>query len=266
MDATLTPPRPAATTPPPAAAHADALLDALRLAVATPGEHRLYRSGKLAGLFGPRTGATADAALTALADGYLETVRTQPLGKWLVEWVRVTPKGVEYVHGHDSPQAVLRELRHALGQTRAGVPVWMADARYSLDAVAARFDRHSAALLDRLDELTRRVESALRRVDLDAAPRPDPTAGRVPWASDALTYLDRRTRAGAGGACPLGELFHALTLHTELTVGAYHAGLLRLHEARALTLSQSSGLAGDAATDAEYALPHGRELFAFARR
>ena len=266
MDATLTLPRPAVAPLPPAESHADALLDALRTAVTTPGEHRLYRSGKLAGLFGPRAGATADAALSALAEGYLETVRTEEKGKWLVEWVRVTPKGVEFVHGHDSPQAVLRELRHVLGQTRAGVPVWMADARHTLDAVTARFDRHSAAMLERLDQLTERVDAALRRVDLDAARRPDPTAGLVPWAGDALAYLDRRTRAGAGGACPLGELFHALTRRTDLTMTAYHAGLVRLHEARALQLTPTSGLPTDVPTDAEYALVHGPALYAFARR
>ena len=42
--------------------------------------------------------------------------------------------------------------------------------------------------------------------------------------------------------------------------------LVRLHEARALHLTPTSGLPTDVPTDPEYALVHGPDLFAFARR
>ncbi len=43
------------------------LLDALKRALAAPGEQRLYKSGKLEGLFPSRTGSAAEAAERACA-------------------------------------------------------------------------------------------------------------------------------------------------------------------------------------------------------
>src|SRR5215213_7057815 len=63
------------------------LLEALKVALATPGEHRLFRSGRLAGLFPARTGIASEVALQALRDGLLETVRTEAKGKFVTEWV-----------------------------------------------------------------------------------------------------------------------------------------------------------------------------------
>jgi hypothetical protein len=66
-----------------------ALISALRTALANPGEHRLFRSGKLDGLFSMRTGAIGDAASLGLRAGYLEKVRTEEKGKVVIEWVGV---------------------------------------------------------------------------------------------------------------------------------------------------------------------------------
>src|SRR5262249_26176744 len=76
------------------------LIEALRQAAAEAGEQRLYKSGKLSGLFPGRAGANAEAAAQALRDGLLEVVRTETKGKTTIEWVRVTPKGVEFLHNH----------------------------------------------------------------------------------------------------------------------------------------------------------------------
>ena len=108
------------------------LLEALKFAIAKPGEHRLFRSGKLAGLFPNRAGSSAEAALLAIREGLLETVRTETRGKIVTEWVRATPKAVGFVHDHDSPKSVLRELKELLDATRAGVPAWMAEAKQEL--------------------------------------------------------------------------------------------------------------------------------------
>ena len=54
----------------------------------------------------------------------------------------------------------------------------------------------------------------------------------VPWAADALAYVELRHKAG--GACPLPELFAALrTKHRRLTTRAFHDGLQRLADNRA---------------------------------
>src|SRR5258707_4101382 len=55
----------------------EALLTALKLALAEPGEHRLYRGGKLAGLFASRNGPAGDAAALALRDGLFGICRSE---------------------------------------------------------------------------------------------------------------------------------------------------------------------------------------------
>jgi hypothetical protein len=100
-----------------------ALLDGLRAALAGD-EHRLYRSGKLDGLFASKTGPAGEAAALAIREGLLEYSRTETRGRFEFEWVRLTSKGVEYLYEHDSPKAVLAELRDMLAAARSGIPMW----------------------------------------------------------------------------------------------------------------------------------------------
>src|SRR2546428_6916529 len=81
---------------------AETLLAALRAAL-TAGEQRLYRSGKLDGLFPGRTGTASAAAQQALRDGLLEVVRTETKGRTTIDWVRIAPRGVDFLHEHESP-------------------------------------------------------------------------------------------------------------------------------------------------------------------
>src|SRR5271168_2996176 len=96
-----------------------ALLVGIKQALSEPGEQRLFRSGKLPGVFAGKTGLYAEAAALALRDGLLETTRQETKGKTTTEWVRVTPRGIEFVHGHESPVQALHEIRteiQALGE------------------------------------------------------------------------------------------------------------------------------------------------------
>src|SRR5262245_23754299 len=115
MDATTTAPvraLPALVDEPRAAAKRNEhTIDALKTAIESPGEHRLFRWGKLAGLFPSRVGDSGAAATRALRDGLLEITRSEIRGKLVVEWVKATPRALEFVHDHDSPKALLRELR-----------------------------------------------------------------------------------------------------------------------------------------------------------
>ncbi len=213
------------------------LLEALKTALHAPGEHRLFRAGKLAGLFPARAGLSAEAALQAIRDGLLETVRTETKGKLVTEWVRATPKAVGFVHEHDSPRSILRELKDVLQATRTGVPEWMADAKREVAALSASFEVRATAMLARLDDLAKRCEAALRRAETSGPAIAEPVSHLVPWSMDALEYLDRRGESGAGGDCPLPELFHALRArHPELTLPAFHDGVSRLHDVRAVKL------------------------------
>jgi hypothetical protein len=234
----------------------EVLLEALKSAIASRGEHRLFRSGKLAGLFPNRVGASAEAALLAIREGMLETIRTETRGRIVTEWVRATPKAVSFVHDHDSPKSVLKELKELLEVTRSGVPAWMAEAKQELAELATHFQVRGAAILARLDALAARVESALRRADLYFPTLAAPVTEMVPWAVDALEYLDQRTVTGATGDCPLPELFHAVRAKfSDLTLPAFHDGLRRLSDVRAVRLSSSEEMA-----EPEYAMVFGDKL------
>ena len=238
------------------------LLDALKVALAAPGEHRLFRAGKLSGLFPARTGPAADAALQAIRDGLLETVRTDAKGKLVTEWVRATPLAVGFVHENDSTRSILRELKDVLQLTRAGVPEWMAEAKAELVALSASFEARASAMLARLDDLAKRCEAALRRAEVTGPAIAEPVARVVPWAMEALEYLDKRSEISAPGDCPLPDLFHALRgRFPDLTLPAFHDGLKRLHDVRALRLLSTDDMA-----EPEYAVvAEGRLRYAVSR-
>jgi hypothetical protein len=213
------------------------ILDALKTALATAGEHRLFARGKIAGLFPARAGLPSEAALQAIRDGLLETVRTEVKGKLVTEWVCATPKAVGFVHEHDSPRAILRELKSVLHATRDGVPAFLSDAKRELASLSANFEAKATAMLSRLDDLAKRCEAALRRAETTGSAIAAPVALVVPWAMEALEYLDQRTETGVKDACPLPELFHALRVRfSDLTLSGFHDGVKRLHDLRAVRL------------------------------
>src|SRR4051812_23845704 len=109
----------------------EALLEALRAALSA-GEQRLYRSGKLDGLFPSRTGPAGDAARVALRDGLLEITRTENRGKTTIDWVRLAPRGVDFLHEHESPLRALQELRAALATNQKALPTWLGELRDTL--------------------------------------------------------------------------------------------------------------------------------------
>lgn len=219
------------------------LLEALKTAIHTPGEHRLFQSGKLPGLFPSRAGLANELALQALRDGFLETTRTEAKGKLITEWVCATPKAVGFVHDHDSPRSILRELKDVLQTTRTGVPQFMTEARAELAALSASFEEKAATVLGHLDDLAKRCEAALRRAEAGGPVIAAPVGGVVPWAVDALEYLDKRAESGVPGACPLPELFHAVCVRfPALELGAFHDGVKRLHDVRAVKLTPTAAL------------------------
>jgi hypothetical protein len=238
-----------------------ALVEALKQALTQPGEERLFRSGKLPGLFAGRTSVNAEAAARGLREGLLEVVRTDIKGKTAVEWVRLTPRGVRFLHDHESPVQALSELRDALRTTQEGVPALLAEIRQALDAVGIRLTEEVQAVAHRLDALARRVDETLERVA--APPLSDETLRAVPWAKEALAHLDRRRESGQVAPCPLGELFLAVKEpHDELTVTDFHLGLRRLHDRGVVRLLPYEG--ADGLPEPEYALLDGAVTYYYA--
>jgi hypothetical protein len=242
---------------------ARALLEALRQALASSTEQRLYKSGKLDGLFSSKAGAPGAAADQALRAGLLEVVRREVRGKAEIDWVRVTPRGVEFLHQHESPVHALHELRDALRASQEALPAWLAGLRAGLRALDERLAADAAHWNERLAALERRVEDSLRRVEAAAPLVPPEVVEDHPWAIDALNYLDRRQAAGSAGDCPLHELFTAVREHhPEISLPAFHDGLRRLHERRAVLLRPADGTA----EHSEYILLHGGRMLYYAAR
>ncbi|MCS7020276.1 MAG: hypothetical protein NZ703_07350 [Gemmataceae bacterium] len=239
----------------------EVLLAALRVAVSQPGEHRLFRAGKLPGLFPQRVGPAAVAATYALQHGLLQITRRETRGKVVNEWVQSTPAAVRFVHDHDSPQAILREWKQLLALTSTGVPAWLEQIRQQLTALTRQVEAQTQAVLEQLHGLQQRLEAALRRQELDRTLLGEPLGQSVPWAADALEYLDQRCSTTAA-PCPLPELFTAIaTRHPHLDIPAFQTGLVRLDELRLVRLLEHEPVEAP-----EFALLHrGRLLYAVQR-
>jgi hypothetical protein len=241
------------------------LLEALKRALVGPGEQRLYKSGKLDGLFPSRQGSASEAAQVALSEGLLEVVRTEERGKTIFEWVRLTPRGVDFIHDQESPVRALRELRAELRCNQQAVPVWLEQMRSTLRTLDERLTDEARRWSQRLGELSRVVEDTLRRIEASAPLLPPDLAEKHPWAIDALNYLDRRRNGGAPSPCSLSELYAALARqHPQLAIGAFHEGLRRLNECRAIHLKSADNLSDLA--QPEYALLDAGQVLYYAER
>ncbi|MSQ93528.1 MAG: hypothetical protein EXR98_03110 [Gemmataceae bacterium] len=234
-----------------------ALLDALKLGAMERGEVRLYRRGKLPGMFGQRTRLNADIADQAVKDGLLEMARVETVGKVAVEWVRVTQKGLAFLVDNESPVRALTELSEALALNQQGLPSWAAQMHARIEQLATNFDAEVGAMRNRLEQLSQRVVAAIERLE-SAWVVPDLPA--TPWAGATIDYLERRRQVGLGTRCPLADLFSAVReKHAELTIKDFHAGLRRMQETKAITLLPSTGN-GDT-PGAEYAMLDGTAVY-----
>lgn len=242
----------------------ETLVVALKQALTEPTEQRLFRSGKLAGLFPGRTGASAEAATRALRDDLLEVTRKETKGKTVTDWVRITPRGVAFLHEHDSPDRVLEALRAALDDARTSVPRWKVELSQSVQAMAQKLAEESQRFTERLEALTRRVEEALRMLAHGRPGVPEFLTTEVPWALDLLAYLERRRDEPYG--CTLAELFTAVVaLHSSLSIADFHHGLRRLQEHRVVRLLPFRQ-PPEELPQPEYALLEGADVLYHAKR
>jgi hypothetical protein len=242
-----------------------AVIEALKQGMTDTAEQRLFRSGKLPGLFTGRTGVQAEAAAQALRDGLLEVVRTETRGKTTVEWVRVTPQGVEFLANRESPVRAMDELRAALQITQEGIPAWLAQIRRSVQELGERITKEVQSVTRRLEALNERVTEALRRAEQKSPAVPPDAANGIPWTASVVGYLDRRRDGGLTSPCPLPELFAAVRAHHgDVTLPDYHAGLRRLQDRGVLRLLPPDG-AGEL-TEPEHALLDGAAVYYYAAR
>jgi hypothetical protein len=241
------------------------LVEALRQGVQEGGEQRLYRSGKLPGLFAGRTSLHAEIASLAVRDGLLEIIRTEAKGKTTSEWVKVTPKGIEFLLEHESPITAMEELKSVLQINQDGIPKWLAELRQNLDTLSQTLNSEVQALSRRLETLTVRVVEALKRAEKLGPALPEGAVGALTWAHEAVGYLERRRDGGLGEKCPMPELFAAVKdKEGGLTLKDFHIGLRRLHDRGVLRLLPFEG--ADGPPEPEYALLDGPDVFYYAAR
>ena len=239
------------------------LLEALKAAALERGELRLYRRGKLPGLFTQRTRGNAELANQAVKEGLLEVTRVEPIGKITIEWVRVTQKGLDFLLESESPIRALEELREALAVNQQGMPAWVAHMNARIHALADQFAAEVGEMRTRMEQVAKRVVVAIERIE--AAQVRMPTSAAVPWAQETLEHLDRRKQVGLGERCSLADLFAALKeKHADMTLREFHAGLKRLHEGDMIALWPSTGN-GDT-PGPEYALLDGAAVYYYAGR
>jgi hypothetical protein len=240
------------------------LLDALKDALAQPGEQRLYRSGKFAGIFAGRTGLNGEAVARALRDGLLE-VRSETKGKTVVEFARLTNKAIDFIHEHESPARAMDELRAVLKMTEEGVPVWVAELRQQLNAMGQRLTDEVQAITRRVEVLSQRVLESLRRHDANQPVIPDDAAAQVPWAQEVVAYLERRRATGVINHCSLPELFRAVAEKLpQLSLPDFHAGLRLLHDRGVLRLLAAED--PRAIQEPEYQLAAGTQVYYYVTR
>ena len=241
------------------------LLEALRQGADGAQEHRLYRSGKLPGLFSGRTTLHSEVADKALREGLLEMVRTETRGKTVVEWVKVTPLGMSFLVEHESPLQVLEELHEALRKNQDGLPAWFAELRQKLEDSTGMLVEEFQGMAHRLEVLSQRVVEALQRAERMGPALPEGSAGALPWGNEAVVYLDRRKDAGLEDRCPLPELFTIVRQKEEaLTLRDFHSGLRRLHDRGVIRLLAFEG--GNGPPEPEYALLDGAMMYYWAAR
>jgi hypothetical protein len=215
----------------------EALLEALRQALADPREQGLFKNGKQPGLFASKTGANAEAATRALREGLLEAVRTETKGKTVIQFVRITHSGVTFLHDHESPLRALNDLKEMLEANLGALPSWLGQMQSELQQLSERVRQEAERWTQHLEALDQRVAEALKRLPAGPTISNGMTAV-VPWAPDALSYLDRRqTGMNAAGPCSLPELFAAIKRqHVDLSLTGFHNGLRRLQDGRVVRL------------------------------
>jgi hypothetical protein len=241
------------------------LVEALRQALEAGREQPLVKSGKQPGLFPGKRAANGQALARALQDGLLEIIRTEAKGKTTIEWARITPAGVNFLHDHESPTRALRDLQEVLQNVRESVPGWLSEMQRELQELGARLAEEAGHWTQRLEALSQRVTEALRRAELGATQSSDGVTALVPWAREALDYLDRRQTGVRRGECPFPELFAALRAkHDDLSMTAFHNGLRILTDGKAVQLLPFTG-PGEL-PEPEYALLDGPQVLYYVSR
>jgi hypothetical protein len=200
------------------------LIDALTRAVADPSGLPLYGNRKVPGLFAT-SAAARQVAQRCKSEGYLRVVCEETKGKASQEICAITEKGLAYLLSQVSPKPVLEALVHTLEERKIQVA--------ELVAVAQKWSTG-------VDALQGTVKTVLQEIQKPGGvPASSPAiASLVPsgngadtWPAEVIACLSEWRTSGASTDCPLPELYRrAQRQAANLSIGAFHDGLRRLHD------------------------------------
>src|SRR5207245_792062 len=157
---------------------------------------------------------------------------------------------------HESPLRALNDLKEMLNTSQEALPSWLGQMQGNLQQLSNRLSQEAERWTKHLQALDRRIDEALKRIS--AGPSiSNGMVAMVPWAPDALAYLDRRGTGTHSRSCSLPELFAALKQdHDDLSLTTFHNGLRRLQDGRVVRLLPFSE-PPDKLPEPEYALLDG---------
>jgi hypothetical protein len=200
------------------------ILEALGRAVAEPDGISLFAGKNAPGLF-TSSPVAKQAAQRCKTDGLLRTVRTETRGKAVHELCALTEKGLAYLVSLAGPKQVIEDLLRALDARRE-----------QLSAVleAIRTTQNS------LESIRAVVEKMAANPDTPVGPAPS-TNGCKDRLDEIVAHLATWRDSGAGGDCPLPDLYRRTLQSGPWTVGQFHDGLRKLNEQERIYLHPWTG-------------------------
>jgi hypothetical protein len=224
------------------------VLEALGRAAAEPDGLPLHGGKSGPGLFAA-TSAAKLAAQRCMDDGLLRAIRTETRARTVTEICAITEKGLAYLLAQVSPKRVLEDLVRTLDARKIQI---------------AQLIETAQRMQQGLEALRAVAEKAFAQVATPDGPASPSKNGSHDWPSAALAFLARWQENGPPGDCPLPELYQqARQAEPRLTIGQFHDGVRRLHEAQRVYLHPWTGPLHELPEPA-YALLVGHEIAYYA--
>lgn len=235
------------------------LISTLKKAHAAQAAILVHASGKSDGLFPRRTAESQAVMDQCLRDGLLELERTESKGKTLLEWVRLTPRGWQFLQQATSPREIIQELLARLDVQEAGMAQWVAQIKDQVLHLANRLESYLLKQEEEWRGLKAQCLAALAKIQTTNASSVLTSHAFLPWQLDVLTLAEQHAQIGRP-VCLLQDLFTTLQkAHADLTITSFHTGLLEMRDRGCIELLTTTQDIS-AMAEPEYLLLDGQHL------
>ena len=192
-------------------------------------------------------------------------VRSEGEGKKLCQWVKITAKGIRFLHERESPVRALDEALSLLKKEKEATAVGVVRMQERLEEISEKLLQEASHWTQKIESLEKRILDALDRLEQAGPLVPPGLLKEVPWSIEVVRYLQWRRGELDSGKCPLPELFEMLqNAYSYLDCPSFHDGLKKLFQARVIRLE---GVSDPALMDKpEFALLDSGQVYYFACR